>query len=69
MDIFLSLGGMFGLAAHAEQNDSTDRWMKIAAEITNTCHESYVRSATKLGPEAFIFNDKNEAVAANSGSR
>ena len=74
--------GMFGLAAHEEKDDNSERWMEIAKVaylkifraieniwrdifglrnhvlylsqgITNTCHESYDRTDTKLGPEAF----------------
>ena len=46
---------MYGLAAHEEKDSNSDRWMRIAAGITNTCHESYDRSDTKLGPEAFRY--------------
>ena len=46
-------GGMYGLAAKEEKDDNSKRWMEIAEGITNTCHESYDRSDTKLGPEAF----------------
>jgi len=35
--------GMYGLAAHEEKDENSDRWMGIAAGITNTCHESYDR--------------------------
>ena len=35
------------------QASHADRWMHIGKEITNTCHESYDRTDTKLGPEAF----------------
>jgi hypothetical protein len=34
---------MYGLAAHEEKDENSDRWMGIAAGITNTCHESYDR--------------------------
>jgi mannosyl-oligosaccharide alpha-1,2-mannosidase len=52
---------MYGLAAHEEKDENSKRWMNIAAGITNTCHESYDRSETKLGPEAFRFTDAVEA--------
>ena len=35
--------GMYGLAAQEEQDDNSERWLELAQEITNTCHESYVR--------------------------
>lgn len=31
--------------------------------MTSTCHQSYNRSATKLGPESFRFDNKREAEA------
>lgn len=37
--------------------------MKIAEGITNTCHESYIRTQTRLGPESFRFSDAIEARA------
>ena len=47
--------GMYGLAAHEEKDENSARWMEIAKGITNTCHESYDRSDTKLGkkPDKF----------------
>ena len=55
-------GGMYGLAAHnTEKDNHSARWMSIAAGITNTCHESYTRSDTKLGPATFRFSSAVEA--------
>jgi len=62
-------GGMYGLAAKNEQDDNSKRWMSIAEGITNTCHESYDRSDTKLGPEAFRFTDSIEARALKQNER
>ena len=36
---------------------------RLGAEVTRTCHESYSRTATHLGPESFRFDNGNEAVA------
>ena len=46
---------MYGLAAHEEKDENSARWMEIAKGITNTCHESFDRSDTKLGkkPDKF----------------
>lgn len=49
------------MAAKEEADENSDRNMNIAAGITNTCHESYDKTATKLGPEAFWFLDSVEA--------
>lgn len=46
-------GGLFGLAAKTLKNEKSETYMSIAREITNTCHESYNRSSTGLGPEVF----------------
>jgi len=62
-------GGMYGLAAHEEKDENSGRWMEIAKGITNTCHESYDRTDTKLGPEAFRFTDAVEARALKANER
>ena len=49
---------MFGLAAQNEKELNSSRWWEIADGITNTCHESYARADTKLGPESFRFTDQ-----------
>lgn len=46
-------GGLFALGAHTLQNELSEEYMAIGAGITETCHESYIRTATHLGPEAF----------------
>jgi len=61
--------GMYGLAAHEEKDENSGRWMAIAKGITNTCHESYDRSDTKLGPEAFRFTEAVEARAMKANER
>ncbi len=65
-------GGMFALTAitvdklsDEERND----FSKLALDITNTCHESYVRSPTHIGPETFHFNQNNEAVALSHNEK
>lgn len=60
---------MYGLAAHEEKDENSARWMEIAKGITNTCHESYDRSDTKLGPEAFRFSDAVEARSIKANER
>lgn len=56
-------GGLLALGAKVEQSPMSPRHMDIAAGITNTCHESYSRTNTKLGPENFRFTDAVEAKA------
>ncbi|CAG9795291.1 unnamed protein product [Diatraea saccharalis] len=56
-------GGMFALASTTLQNTLSDRYMDVAKQLTHTCHESYDRADTKLGPEAFRFTGAVEARA------
>ncbi|XP_011410113.1 PREDICTED: mannosyl-oligosaccharide 1,2-alpha-mannosidase IA-like [Amphimedon queenslandica] len=46
-------GGMFALASVHATNGKSQHYMDIAKNITRTCHESYVSSVTKLGPDIF----------------
>ncbi|CAH1798860.1 unnamed protein product, partial [Owenia fusiformis] len=52
-------GGMFALGAAG--SDKEDHYIELGGEIAKTCHESYDRTATKLGPEAFRFDANTEA--------
>lgn len=61
---------MFALGAQSQDNnDVSNHHMEIASGLTNTCHESYDRSATKLGPEAFHFIEGNEAKSLKNGEK
>ena len=60
-------GGMFALGA-ADSNDKNHH-MELGAQITHTCHESYDRSTTKLGPEAFRFSGSRDAVASQQNEK
>ncbi len=62
-------GGMYALAAHEEKDANSERWMRIGEEITNTCHEAFDRTDTKLAPEAFRFSDSIEARAVKATER
>ncbi|CAB0033632.1 unnamed protein product [Trichogramma brassicae] len=61
-------GGMFGLGAKND-NEVNDRHMEVASGLTNTCHESYIRTPTKLGPEAFHFIEGSEAKSLKNGEK
>uniref|UniRef100_A0A8C5NX35 alpha-1,2-Mannosidase n=1 Tax=Jaculus jaculus TaxID=51337 RepID=A0A8C5NX35_JACJA len=56
-------GGMISLGAEDAKEENRAHYRELAAQITRTCHESYARSDTKLGPEAFWFNSGREAMA------
>ncbi|XP_053183789.1 mannosyl-oligosaccharide 1,2-alpha-mannosidase IA isoform X1 [Scomber japonicus] len=62
-------GGMIGIGADDGATEKRQHYLDLAAEITHTCHESYTRSATKLGPEAFRFDGGAEATATRLSDR
>lgn len=59
--------GMFLLGAKGSKNEK--HFINLAAELANTCHESYRKTATGIGPEAFRFEGPHEAVAIRGGER
>ncbi|MFH4977607.1 hypothetical protein AB6A40_004316 [Gnathostoma spinigerum] len=60
--------GMFALQAVNENNRSRSRRvMKLAEELGRTCHESYIRTATRIGPEMFYFSVDHEATTLMDG--
>ncbi|XP_068698673.1 mannosyl-oligosaccharide 1,2-alpha-mannosidase IA-like [Montipora foliosa] len=59
--------GMFLLGAKGSKNEK--HFINLAAEIANTCHESYRKTATGIGPEAFRFEGPHEAIALRSSER
>src|SRR5438270_9395192 len=57
-------GGLFALGSRTFTDESKKKeHMDIGAGITHTCHESYNRSATGIGPESFRFTESVEAKA------
>ncbi|KAM3933480.1 mannosyl-oligosaccharide 1,2-alpha-mannosidase IA-like [Leptodactylus fuscus] len=61
--------GMLALGANDAPDKKKDHYMELAAEIANTCHESYVRTDTKLGPEVFRFDTGAEATSTRLSER
>lgn len=63
-------GGLFGLTAKyvaSLPESKRTHYMNLAKNITHTCHESYVRTPTHIGPESFHFERKEqEAVAVKN---
>ncbi|XP_029187089.2 mannosyl-oligosaccharide 1,2-alpha-mannosidase IA-like [Acropora millepora] len=59
--------GMFLLGAKGSKNET--HFINLAAELANTCHESYRKTATGIGPDAFRFVGPYEAVAVRGGER
>ena len=66
-DLACFSGGMFSLGALDVKDDrKRNYFFQLGANITDTCHESYRRTATRIGPEAFYFTEVEEAVAVNN---
>uniref|UniRef100_A0A8C5MFI3 alpha-1,2-Mannosidase n=1 Tax=Leptobrachium leishanense TaxID=445787 RepID=A0A8C5MFI3_9ANUR len=61
--------GMLALGANDAPAKKKDHYMELAAEIAHTCHESYVRTETKLGPEVFRFDSGAEAMSTRLSER
>ncbi|KAH8293974.1 hypothetical protein KR054_007183 [Drosophila jambulina] len=59
-------GGLFALGAATKKNRFSDKYMEVGKGIANTCHESYIRTPTQLGPEVFRFRTALEARASRS---
>lgn len=62
-------GGLFGLGSQTLSNEWSTKYMEIAHGLTNTCHESYIRTPTKLGPESFRFSEAVEAKALKTSEK
>ncbi|VBB25261.1 unnamed protein product [Acanthocheilonema viteae] len=62
--------GLLALEA-LNENDMKRRndTLKLAEEIANTCHESYIRTATGIGPESFRFTDEVEVMAIRDNEK
>jgi mannosyl-oligosaccharide alpha-1,2-mannosidase len=63
-------GGMFAIGGESlSDSHKRNHYLQLGANITKTCYESYARTATKIGPEAFYFTEKEEAIALNDGEK
>ncbi|KAF6040317.1 MAN1A2 [Bugula neritina] len=61
------IGGVIGLSAEYSKNQTAT--LQLAEDIASTCHESYVRAASGIGPESFEFDtSKGDAVSAGGDS-
>ncbi|MEE6484919.1 hypothetical protein FKM82_014101 [Ascaphus truei] len=61
--------GMIALGAQEAPPEKKEHYMELAADIANTCHESYARTDTKLGPEIFRFDPGAEATSTRLSER
>ncbi|KAI6202446.1 Alpha-1,2-Mannosidase [Aphelenchoides besseyi] len=64
------IAGMFALQSKNEWDpEKAAHSLKLGREIGKTCHESYIRTSTGLGPEAFRFTNEVEAKAVRDSER
>jgi len=57
------VGGLYALTylqVDTLSPEEKNKYKELAIEITNTCHESYIRMPTRLGPESFSFPNNND---------
>ncbi|XP_070568664.1 mannosyl-oligosaccharide 1,2-alpha-mannosidase IA-like [Ptychodera flava] len=60
-------GGMFALGAKGSTQE--EHYLDLGAKLTETCHQAYANTATKLGPEAFRFDGPVDAVATRQNEK
>ena len=55
--------GMFALGAKSSAHDDkrAEHYLKLGESLGETCHQSYIRTATKIGPEVFWFTGDLDA--------
>ncbi|TKR93779.1 hypothetical protein L596_008176 [Steinernema carpocapsae] len=59
--------GMFAIQSKNEKNpEKSKHFLELAEKIADTCHESYIRTETHIGPESFRFTRDAEAVAVSN---
>ncbi|CAL1528924.1 unnamed protein product [Lymnaea stagnalis] len=57
------------VAMGAEGSEDKEKYISVGAELANTCHESYIRTVTGLGPESFRFEGDTEAKAIRQNEK
>lgn len=60
---------MYAIGAKRLENQISSTHMEIAEGLAHTCHESYARTPTGLGPESFRFTEGIEARALKSSEK
>ncbi|CAD5210813.1 unnamed protein product [Bursaphelenchus xylophilus] len=62
--------GMYALQSKYETDlEKKMHALEVGKELGKTCHESYIRTTTGIGPEAFRFTPDVEAQAVRDGER
>ncbi|XP_016950758.1 mannosyl-oligosaccharide alpha-1,2-mannosidase IA [Drosophila biarmipes] len=53
-------GALFALGAAATSMDHWEKYAEIGIGITDTCHDMFWDSSTRLGPDTFAFTEKSQ---------
>lgn len=61
--------GMFAMGSQTIPAAEAAQHMDVARQLGDTCHESYARTNTGLGPESFRFSEGLEAKALKSSEK
>ncbi|XP_065316495.1 mannosyl-oligosaccharide 1,2-alpha-mannosidase IA-like isoform X1 [Gordionus sp. m RMFG-2023] len=63
-------GGLLALTSQYEHNQTTsDAYLTLAREITETCHQAYLNSPLHLCPEVFLFDPDRQLEARTDNSK
>lgn len=60
---------MIALGAQSLNEPAKQHYVNLGAGITNTCHQSYARTPTGIGPESFRFSENVEAKATRQNEK
>ncbi|XP_075253941.1 mannosyl-oligosaccharide 1,2-alpha-mannosidase IA-like isoform X2 [Convolutriloba macropyga] len=75
------VGGMFALGGYygihvgrgmeegASESERNREFLDLGAQVTATCHESYTKTATKIGPDSFHFEGTNVATPTKGNEK
>jgi len=64
------IAGLLALGEKNTPDEELKQWYhESSAEITKTCHESYHRTKSGLGPETMLFDSMHEVTTSNAGER
>ncbi|CAG2176126.1 unnamed protein product [Oppiella nova] len=62
-------GGLIALSGQSLDIKQKEHFVQLGAELARTCHESYDRTDTKIGPESFRFSENVEAKAVRPNEK
>ncbi|XP_054165888.1 mannosyl-oligosaccharide 1,2-alpha-mannosidase IA-like [Oppia nitens] len=61
--------GLIALSGQSLDAQLKNHYLELGAQLSHTCHESYARTDTGIGPESFRFTDNIEAKAVRPNEK